>query len=187
MEKVELIGKRILLVVLLACFVVIILNITGVIKADNPKQYKQRDNVHINMLAIAYFCEVNGIDSGISLKHFYIENYFLHVDKNGNVHKSHKGALGVGQLMPNTAKYYNVDPEDKIENIKGSVECLAELMRYFRNRKLAVSAYNAGISRVNKYKRRGKKLPDETINHWRKISEVDMDKILSFAREYDGV
>ncbi len=173
--------------IIVLCFFLLVLDLAGLFEQRSSFGYKKRDNIHINMLAIAYYCHVNGIDSDITLRHFYIENYFLHVTKKGGIQTSHKGAKGIGQLMPNTAAYYEVDPDNKLENIRGSVKCLTELMMYYRNKRLAVSAYNAGIPRVNKYKKKGIRLPSETVHHWRKIKRINMDKILSFAREYDGV
>ena len=173
--------------VIALCLFLLILDISGLFEQGKSLGYKKRDNIHINILAIAYYCKINGIDSDIALRHFFIENYFLHVTKKGGIQTSHKGAKGIGQLMPNTAAFYEVDPDIKLENIRGSVECLTDLMRYYKNKRLAISAYNAGIPRVNRHKRKGTNLPRETVHHWRKIKRVNMDKIISFAREYDGV
>ena len=66
---------------------------------------------------------------------------------------SHKGARGLMQLMPATAKRFGVtrmhDPE---ENIHGGVKYLAYLTKLFRDDlPRALAAYNAGENAVLKY------------------------------------
>jgi soluble lytic murein transglycosylase-like protein len=66
---------------------------------------------------------------------------------------SHRGARGLMQLMPETAKRYGVtsifDPE---QNIRGGVRYLADLLRLFPgNLPRALAAYNAGENAVFKY------------------------------------
>jgi soluble lytic murein transglycosylase-like protein len=63
---------------------------------------------------------------------------------------SHKGATGLMQLMPDTARRYGVeDPLDPAQNIRGGAQYLRDLLRMFRNDVgLAVAAYNAGEGNV---------------------------------------
>ena len=65
---------------------------------------------------------------------------------------SHKGARGLMQLMPGTAKRYGVtsvhDPE---QNIQGGVRYLAYLLGLFGDMPRALAAYNAGEGAVMKY------------------------------------
>jgi len=66
---------------------------------------------------------------------------------------SNKGARGLMQLMPETAKRYGVravfDPED---NIRGGVRYLGDLLTMFHNDlPRALAAYNAGENAVLKY------------------------------------
>ncbi|SCM68311.1 Transglycosylase SLT domain-containing protein [Donghicola eburneus] len=65
--------------------------------------------------------------------------------------KSHKGALGLAQLMPGTARLLGVDPNDPAENLEGGARYLAEQYAEFRDWKLALAAYNAGPQAVKKH------------------------------------
>jgi soluble lytic murein transglycosylase-like protein len=66
---------------------------------------------------------------------------------------SPKGAQGVMQLMPTTAKLYRVkDPFSASDSIGGGAHLLADLLhRYKGDHQLAAAAYNAGVAAVSKY------------------------------------
>jgi soluble lytic murein transglycosylase-like protein len=67
--------------------------------------------------------------------------------------RSHKGAMGLMQLMPETARLHNVlDLFDPGANIEGGVRHLKLLMgRYHGNLELSLAAYNAGIKAVERH------------------------------------
>jgi soluble lytic murein transglycosylase-like protein len=67
--------------------------------------------------------------------------------------RSHKGAMGLMQLMPATAAELGVtDPYNPSENIRGGVAYLKGLLTKFaQNVALALAAYNAGPNAVTKY------------------------------------
>ena len=65
--------------------------------------------------------------------------------------RSHKGAIGLAQLMPGTARKLRVNPHDPLENLDGGARYLAEQYRTFRSWRLALAAYNAGPGAVQKY------------------------------------
>lgn len=65
--------------------------------------------------------------------------------------RSHKGALGLAQLMPATARYLRVDPHDPQQNLEGGARYLAEQYRKFGTWPLALAAYNAGPGAVEKH------------------------------------
>ena len=67
---------------------------------------------------------------------------------------SHRGALGLMQLMPQTAKEYGVtDPFDPRQNILAGARHLRVLLDQFnQNTALALAAYNAGAAAVLRYR-----------------------------------
>ena len=65
--------------------------------------------------------------------------------------RSHKGAMGLAQLMQATARYLRVDPNDPKENLEGGARYLAEQYRTFGSWRLALAAYNAGPEAVRKH------------------------------------
>ncbi len=84
---------------------------------------------------------------------------------------SPKGAQGVMQLMPDTAKQYGVtNPMDPGQNIEAGVRYLKDLLvKYNGDEQKALAAYNAGPGRVDG----GKELPEETTKY---IAQVTKDR-----------
>lgn len=80
------------------------------------------------------------------------------------------GALGLAQLMPDTADYLRVDPADPIENLDGGARYLLEQMAEFGSLELALAAYNAGPEAVRDYG--GIPPYDETQTHIIKVMAV---------------
>ena len=68
--------------------------------------------------------------------------------------RSPRGAVGLMQLMPKTAKHLGVkDPYSIRENIFGGTKYLAKLLKdWDGNKELALAAYNAGPTRVRQFK-----------------------------------
>jgi Transglycosylase SLT domain len=64
---------------------------------------------------------------------------------------SPKGAIGLMQLMPETAKRYNVDPCNAEQNVRGGIAYFKDLQTRFGNTVFALAAYNAGPERIDQY------------------------------------
>lgn len=90
---------------------------------------------------------------------------------------SPKGAMGLMQLMPATAKRYGVaDAYDPVQNIKGGAKYLRDLMRLFGNDlELVLAAYNAGEGAVARH---GMRVPPyrETLAY--------VPKVLGYYKRY---
>ena len=65
--------------------------------------------------------------------------------------RSHKGAIGLAQLMPATARALGVNPNDPRENLDGGARYLRTQYQTFGSWRLALAAYNAGPQAVQKY------------------------------------
>jgi len=87
--------------------------------------------------------------------------------------RSPKGAMGLMQLMPATAKQYRVaNPFNPSENVRAGVAYLRELIdRYDNNEELALAAYNAGPGAVDKH---GQTVPPyrETRDYVSRINKI---------------
>jgi soluble lytic murein transglycosylase-like protein len=90
---------------------------------------------------------------------------------------SPKGAIGLMQLMPETARRYGVrNPYDPADNIRGGAKYLRDLMRKFNNDlSLTLAAYNAGEDAIVQY---GNRIPPyrETLQY--------VPRVLTLYREY---
>lgn len=85
--------------------------------------------------------------------------------------KSRKGALGLMQVMPATARRYGIDDiYDPVQNVIAGVKHLRYLLRMFNDKhKLALAAYNAGENAVRRH--RGIPPYPETQAYVRKVMQ----------------
>lgn len=90
--------------------------------------------------------------------------------------RSAKGAKGLMQLMPDTARRYGVDnPLDPKQNILGGAAYLSDLLKLFGNDlNLALAAYNAGEGTVKEY---------GTIPPYSETKQY-VPKVLSYYKKY---
>ena len=134
-----------------------------------PSDWKERGWTSGNPL-IDQLIRTNG-------NRFGVDPYlvFLVIEQESHFHPralSPKGARGLMQLMPGTARRFGVTrPFDPTENIRGGTQYLRELMRMFNGQvDLALASYNAGEGRVISY---GNKVPpfQETRNYVKRIRQ----------------
>src|SRR3954465_15324962 len=86
---------------------------------------------------------------------------------------SPKGAQGIAQFMPGTAKERGLDdPFDAATAIPASASLLADLAKRFGNLGLAAAAYNAGADRVSDWIAETATLPFETQDYVLSVTGV---------------
>jgi hypothetical protein len=105
--------------------------------------------------------------------------------------QSSKGATGLTQLMPETAKEMaekqNIQykPNNKAQNIQMGANYLGHLLQVYHNYTFAVGAYNTGQGNFNKWLRgEWKNLPSETFNYINKFS-IHVDPYLGKSISMD--
>lgn len=99
--------------------------------------------------AILYYCEQMGVDPLLVTATFEQESSF-----NQNA-ISNAGAVGIAQLMPDTAAMYGLNPYNKYENIEAGIRYLADNLKRYSGSDwqatYALAAYNAGPGSVDEY------------------------------------
>jgi hypothetical protein len=106
-----------------------------------------------------------GVDSSLVRAIIAVESAF------NRYARSHKGARGLMQLMPDTGRRYGVvNAYDPWQNIRAGTAHLRDLIDEFDDLSLALAAYNAGPTPVRKY---GAIPPyPETRNYVRKVLAI---------------
>ncbi len=123
----------------------------GFIKKQNPK-LSDREAYKIAQGVIGFSLQ-HGVDARLIMAIVMVESGF------DPASTSNKGAMGLGQLMPETAKWMNVsNAYDTNENLYGSVKLMRHLLESYqtstgdsyRSLVLALAAYNAGEGAVKR-------------------------------------
>jgi soluble lytic murein transglycosylase-like protein len=84
---------------------------------------------------------------------------------------SPKGAIGLMQLMPATARQLGADPQDPVQNVDAGARYLRQLLEKYNGALWhALAAYNAGAGAVDKY--HGIPPYNETIDY---VNRVDRE------------
>jgi hypothetical protein len=89
----------------------------------------------------------NGVDPWLLAAVVYVESRF------NQASISDRGAAGLGQLMPETARAAGVNAMDPWGNLVGTARTLRANYREFHDWRLALAAYNAGNSTVRRFGR----------------------------------
>lgn len=102
---------------------------------------------------------------GVSLAQVFAQ---MSAESEGNINaKSPVGAIGLMQLMPDTAAGLGVNPYDVYENILGGIKYMKVQSDKFGDTASAIAAYNAGPSAVEKAG--GVPNYSETVNYVQKV------------------
>lgn len=110
---------------------------------------------------------------------FHLLKALIHVESYFNPYAiSKKGALGLMQIMPENLATLNIEhPFDPRENVMGGASYLKNMMKRFDGKlELALAAYNAGPSAVEKY---------SAIPPYRETREY-VQKVISLYNRYKG-
>lgn len=107
--------------------------------------YASTSSVAIKEMIVKHSMEM-GLDPAMALSIAKKESNFRH-DR-----RSKYGAIGVFQLMPNTARKMGYNPYKVEENIKGGIQYYKQMYKMFGSKELALAAYNAGPGNVRKHK-----------------------------------
>lgn len=117
----------------------------GASKASVLPSYSRNKNAFDQLIRQA--AQHHGVSEGLV-------KAIMHTESGFNIHaRSPVGAQGLMQLMPATARRFNVsNAYDPQQNIFGGVKYLSWLLKRFNgDTRLAIAAYNAGEGNVDKY------------------------------------
>lgn len=123
-----------------------------------PK-YKKGEEIAADQGIPAYRGSYKGeyleVAKGVARKHGVPEDLFLRLVQRESgwnpVAVSVKGATGLAQLMPETARHLGVDINDAEENLEGGARYLRMMYDKFGTWELALAAYNAGPAAVEQH------------------------------------
>lgn len=117
--------------------------------------------------------EKQGVDPNLMLAIAFSESGFKHADGK-KITTSPAGAIGVLQLMPETAKALKINPRDLDDNIRGGVMLMKENLGTYGNPTDAVIAYNTSTDTRNRYleTRDLSLLPNETLSYLERINSI---------------
>lgn len=116
------------------------------ITGNGEKEFKKPKNVKSIEKKVVFYAKKYGLPVEIFRR-------LVKAESNFNPRAvSRKGAMGLCQLMPKTARKLGVkDPFNPDQNLDAGARYLKELYRKYRKWRLALAAYNAGEGAVERY------------------------------------
>jgi len=140
-------------------------NGTIYIVGEGEKRFKRPKEERLRKIKkkVIYYARKHGIPEELFLN-------LVRAESNFNPRAvSPKGAMGLCQLMPQTARELGVkNPFDVDENLNAGAKYLKKLYKKYKDWKLALAAYNAGEGAVDRY--RGIPPYRETISYIKKVT-----------------
>jgi soluble lytic murein transglycosylase-like protein len=118
--------------------------IAALARATNPRLTTAQAEWLGERLVVA--AKQHQVDPWLVAAVIYVESRF------NQASVSSRGARGLGQLMPHTARAAGVNPRDAWGNLLGTAMTLSACIREFRDWRLALAAYNAGSTAVYRYR-----------------------------------
>lgn len=114
-----------------------------------PDRIVANPTVHAAGVPPQYAAKINELAQRFDLSPALLEAVVWQESRWRSNAVSHAGARGLAQLMPGTARYLGVDPDDPMQNLEGGARYLREqLDRFDGDLEKALAAYNAGPGRV---------------------------------------
>lgn len=131
----------------------LLFSLSLVLFVAKPDVFNILKDYFINRRASTYDLQIQQISRRHGLDYCLVKALIRVESRFDRTATSPKGAMGLMQLMPETAKELGVDhPFDPKENIEGGVRYLKQLLKLFNNNiTLALAAYNAGPNAVRRY------------------------------------
>lgn len=114
---------------------------------------------------VSYYARKLGMKESLALAMCHVESGF------NPKAVSHKGAMGLMQVMPGTANIYGVQKKDLLDpdiNIRTGLAYFRDMRSYFQNEEMALAAYNCGPARVME-----NKIPLETRIYIRDVKNME--------------
>jgi len=139
----------------------------------DPEPSPKKTKIQTRQTKISYGNKYNNIIHNVAQKYnipVKLIHSIISVESNYNPWAvSPKGAVGLMQLMPDTAQEYGVNNLfDPSENIEGGVKYLKDLIRAYKGKTdLVLGAYNAGQEAIKKH--RGIPPYPETMDYIKKV------------------
>jgi soluble lytic murein transglycosylase-like protein len=121
-------------------------------RSDRLRPPSSRDDTTIPAFTGSYAGPYLDMARAAARRHSIPEDLYLRLiqqESGWNPHAvSEKGARGLAQLMPDTARMLAVDIDEPAENLEAGARYLAMMFERFGEWRLALAAYNAGPEKV---------------------------------------
>ena len=120
-----------------------------------------------------YLEQIDAMEQKYDLKPGILK-HLIKVESSGEIGaRSNAGAIGLTQLLPDTAKDLGVDPNDPLQNIEGGAKYLRQHLDKFNGKySQALAAYNAGPNHKAVVNADWENLPDETKNYVKQFADA---------------